>query len=160
MITLAITRDNVLSQFIMYQDDAELKSKLGEVIESILGLEYVPKNTPNIAEINCILHYQDYQDRLHRLNLNKVNYEENDLILYKADKCISVTNEQLIKNPKDILPMVIDISSDFVSYFYQLSPENKRSNIKYMLDVLKMYFGLNYIIINKNEINGINSTQL
>jgi len=68
MISLIITRDNVMIGQFTYEDESELEIALSDVVSSIFGLDFTPQLWENldIPAINTVLEFQGYKDRLHR----------------------------------------------------------------------------------------------
>ena len=149
MISLFITRDNLIVSQFTYEDDADLKPSLPDVISSIINIDFTPSQWENldIPAINSILEFQGYQDRLHKVNLGAENIDEKEVILYKENNTLVVTKDELV-NHVNLLSNVIPVAKDILEYFIEMKPDYKRSTMRGLLDILNKNYGMNYIILN------------
>lgn len=149
MISLFITRDNLIVSQFTYEDDADLKPSLPDVISSIINIDFTPSQWENldIPAINTILEFQGYQDRLHKVNLGAENIDEKEVILYKENNTLVVTKDELV-NHVNLLSNVIPVAKDILEYFIEMKPDYKRSTMRGLLDILNKNYGMNYIILN------------
>ena len=149
MISLFITRDNLIVNQFTYEDDADLELSLPDVVSSIINIDFTPSQWENldIPAINTILEFQGYQDRLHKVNLGAENIDEKEVILYKENNTLVVTKDELI-NHVNLLSKVIPVTKDILEYFIEMKPDYKRSTMRGLLDILNKNYGMNYIILN------------
>jgi hypothetical protein len=149
MISLIITRDNVMVNQFTYEDESELEIALSDVVSSIFGLDFTPQLWENldIPAINTVLEFQGYQDRLHKVNLGAENIDEKEVILYKENNTLVVTKDELV-NHVNLLSKVIPVTKDILEYFIEMKPDYKRSTMRGLLDILNKNYGMNYIILN------------
>lgn len=149
MISLFITRDNLIVNQFTYEDDADLELSLPDVVSSIINIDFTPSQWENldIPAINTILEFQGYQDRLHKVNLGAENIDEKEVILYKENNTLVVTKDELI-NHVNLLYKVIPVTKDILEYFIEMKPDYKRSTMRGLLDILNKNYGMNYIILN------------
>lgn len=149
MISLFITRDNLIVNQFTYEDDADLELSLPDVVSSIINIDFTPSQWENldIPAINTILEFQGYQDRLHKVNLGAENIDGKEVILYKENNTLVVTKDELV-NHVSLLSKVIPITKDILEYFIEMKPDYKRSTMRGLLDILNKNYGMNYIILN------------
>lgn len=149
MISLFITRDNLIVNQFTYEDDADLELSLPDVVSSIINIDFTPSQWENldIPAINTILEFQGYQDRLHKVNLGAENIDEKEVILYKENNTLVVTKDELV-NHVNLLSKVIPVTNDILEYFIEMKPDYKRSTMRGLLDILNKNYGMNYIILN------------
>lgn len=149
MISLFITRDNLMVNQFTYEDDAELEIALPDVVTSLFGLDFTPQLWENldIPAINVILEFQGYKDRLHRVNLGAENIDDKEMILYRNNETLIVTKDELV-NHIGLLFGVVPVTKDILEYFMEMKPDYKRSTLRGLLDILGKNYGLNYIILN------------
>ena len=147
MISLFITRDNLIVNQFTYEDDADLELSLPDVVSSIINIDFTPSQWENldIPAINTILEFQGYQDRLHKVNLGAENIDEKEVILYKENNTLVVTKDELV-NHVNLLSKVIPVTKDILEYFIEMKPDYKRSTMRGLLDILNKNYGMNYII--------------
>lgn len=143
MTTLIITRENLLVDSFSYETEGELMNNLGDIVESIVGLDYTPNVHTTIDNLNCILTYQNYRDRLHKVDIDKVDFGDKDILLYKDNKSLVTTVNELMNSP-EILTTIINVETNFIQYYFKLVPRYKRANLDFLLGVLKENFGLKY----------------
>ena len=149
MISLIITRDNVMIGQFTYEDESELEIALSDVVSSIFGLDFTPQLWENldIPAINTVLEFQGYKDRLHRVNLGAENIDDKEIILYHNNETLVLTKDELVKNV-GLLYNIIPVTKDILEYFLELKPDYKRATMRSLLDVLNKNYALNYIILN------------
>jgi hypothetical protein len=145
MKALITTRDNFINGSLFYKDSSELNDGLGQVLENILGLDSIPNNVKSIPNINCILEYQGYSDRLHEVTLDTDDFTGKDYLIYYNDQSLLVSIEELRNNP-ELLGERFGIDKEFFNYFLKLTPRFKViRNLNSLLEILKSNFNLNYI---------------
>lgn len=149
MISLFITRDNLIVNQFTYEDDADLELSLPDVVSSIINIDFTPSQWENldIPAINTILEFQGYQDRLHKVNLGAENIDEKEVILYKENNTLAVTKDELV-NHVSLLSKVIPVTKYILEYFIEMKPDYKRSTMRGLLDILNKNYGMDYIILN------------